>query len=144
MFREWRDNIAGLQDRPNVYFKLGGINMKINGFGWHKREQPPTSDELVEKTAAYYEHCIDTFGASRCMFESNFPVDRESVSYPILWNAFKKIAANRTAVERQSLFHGTAAEAYRLTPLARQCARACQVGRSDGQWRSSSGAADHR
>lgn len=115
VFRAWRDNIAALAGIPNVYLKLGGINMKINGFGWHKRELPPTSDELVEKTAAYYEHCIDTFGAARCMFESNFPVDRESVSYPVLWNAFKKIAANRTASEREALFHGTATEAYRLT-----------------------------
>ena len=88
--------------------------MKINGFDWHKRDLPPTSDELVDKTAPYYEHCIDTFGANRCMFESNFPVDRESVSYPVLWNAFKKIVASRSAEERNRLLCGTAVEAYRL------------------------------
>ena len=110
----WRDAIGGLAEADNVYFKLGGINMKINGFGWHKRPRPATSDELVEKTAPYYEFCIDTFGADRCMFESNFPVDRESVSYPVLWNAFKKIAASRSAEEKHRLFRGTAMAAYRL------------------------------
>ncbi len=116
VFHHWQDSIAQLQDLSNVYFKLGGINMKINGFDWHKRDLPPTSDELVDKTAAYYEHCINTFGAERCMFESNFPVDRESVSYGILWNAFKKMTAGLSRVEREALFHGTATRVYRLAP----------------------------
>lgn len=115
VFSAWRDAIGALKDLPNVYFKLGGINMKINGFGWHKRDRPPTSDELVDATAPYYEHCIDTFGAHRCMFESNFPVDRESVSYAVLWNAFKKIAQHRSKEEQSRLLYGTAVEAYRLT-----------------------------
>lgn len=114
VFAEWREQITRLRDCTNVYFKLGGINMKINGFGWHKRPLPATSDELVDRTAAYYEHCIDTFGAERCMFESNFPVDRESVSYPVLWNAFKKIAAGRSEQEKNQLFLHTAAKVYRL------------------------------
>jgi predicted TIM-barrel fold metal-dependent hydrolase len=114
VFAEWRENISQLKDNKNVYFKLGGINMKINGFDWHKREVPANSDELVDRTARYYEHCIDTFGADRCMFESNFPVDRESVSYHVLWNAFKKMSAHRTEAEKERLFLGTATEAYRL------------------------------
>ena len=114
VFAAWKDSINALQGLDNVYFKLGGINMKINGFDWHRRDLPPTSDELVDRTAAYYEHCIDTFGADRCMFESNFPVDRESVSYPVLWNAFKKIASNRTPAEKDRLFLGTARRVYRL------------------------------
>ena len=61
-----------------------------------------------------FEHCIDKFGPERCMFESNFPPDRESVSYPILWNAFKRIAGGYSADEKRALFHGTAAKAYRL------------------------------
>ncbi len=115
VFATWQENITPLKDLDNVYFKLGGINMKINGFGWHKRDQPASSDELVDRTGRYYEHCINTFGADRCMFESNFPVDRESVSYHVLYNAFKKIAANRTEQEKDALFLKTAQSAYRLS-----------------------------
>lgn len=114
VFASWRDAISALGDRTNVVCKLGGLNMKINGFGWHERDRPPTSDELVDRTGRYYEHCLDTFGASRCMFESNFPVDRESVSYAVLWNAFKKLAASRSEEEQRQLFAGTARRVYRL------------------------------
>ena len=94
--------------------KLGGINMPVNGFGWHRRPSPPTSDELASATRDYYLHTIDKFGPRRCMFESNFPVDRASCSYAVLWNAFKKIAAGFTKDEKAQLFHRTAAEVYRL------------------------------
>ena len=114
VFSVWKDKIDQLADVPNVYFKLGGINMKVNGYDWHKRERPPTSDELVDRTARYYEHCIDEFGPRRCMFESNFPVDKESCSYNVLWNAFKKMTANRDETDRAELFHNTAARVYRL------------------------------
>jgi len=110
----WQANIAALKDCSNVHFKLGGLNMKVNGFDWHKRETPPSSDELVDRTAPYYEFCIDQFGADRCMFESNFPVDKESCSYAILWNAFKKIAMKRTESEKSALFHDTAARVYKI------------------------------
>jgi L-fuconolactonase len=115
IFRQWKNDIAELARCPNVFAKLGGINMAINGFGWHRRPMPPTSDELVAATRDYYLHAIDRFGPSRCMFESNFPVDRISCSYVVLWNAFKKIAAGFTADEKASLFHRTAATAYRLS-----------------------------
>ena len=88
--------------------------MKINGFRWHDRPQPPSSDELVDVTGRYYEHCINTFGAERCMFESNFPVDKESCSYNVLWNAFKKMTRGLTTEERTWLFHDTATKVYRL------------------------------
>ena len=114
VYAEWREKVTPLADLPNVFFKLGGINMKINGFGWHRRERPASSDELVDRTGPYYDYCINTFGAERCMFESNFPVDRESVSYAILWNAFKKIAADRTEQEKDDLFIETARRVYRL------------------------------
>jgi len=114
VFRDWRDRISQLADLPHVHFKLGGINMKVNGFDWHKRATPPGSDELVDRTARYYEHCIDTFGVDRCMFESNFPVDRESCSYNVLWNAFKKMTRTRSQQDRAALFHDTAARFYRL------------------------------
>lgn len=114
VFAAWCEDIAPLADCPNVYFKLGGINMKVNGFEWHRRDVPPGSDELVERTSRYYDFCIDTFGASRCMFESNFPVDRESCSYTVLWNAFKKMTAGRSAADRAALFSETATRVYRL------------------------------
>ena len=114
VFRQWRDEIPALTGCKNVTFKLGGINMKRNGFDWHLRDRPPTSDELVDRTGLYYEFCIDQFGAERCMFESNFPVDKDSVSYGVLWNAFKKIAQNRTEKEKDLLFKETAETVYRL------------------------------
>lgn len=114
VYSAWRDSIAPLEECPNVSFKLGGINMKVNGFGWHQRDLPPSSDELVDRTAQYYDFCIRTFGANRCMFESNFPVDRESCSYNVLFNAFKKMTRGLSPVERSQLFHDTAARVYRL------------------------------
>ena len=114
IFNEWKDLIAPLEALENVSFKLGGINMKLNGFGWHLRDVPPTSDELVDRTAPYYEFCIDTFGASRCMFESNFPVDKDSCSYDVLWNAFKKLSQSYSKEERANLFHDTATRVYKL------------------------------
>lgn len=115
IFPQWKESIAELAQCPNVSVKLGGLAMKICGFDWHHRDLPPTSSELAEATAPYYQFCIDQFGAERCMFESNFPVDRLSVSYGVLWNAFKKIARGYSAAERAALFHDTAARVYRLT-----------------------------
>ena len=115
IFGEWKKNLAELARCPNVVAKLGGINMPVNGFGWHRRPAPPNSDELVAATRDYYLHTIDQFGPRRCMFESNFPVDRISCSYVVLWNAFKKIAAGFTRDEKTQLFQRTASEVYRLT-----------------------------
>ena len=114
IFQQWRLDIAELAKCPNVVAKLGGINMEINGFGWHERERPPTSEQLAEATAPYYNHCIEQFGVERCMFESNFPVDMISCSYNVLWNAFKRIAGDCSADEKAHLFHDTAARVYRL------------------------------
>ncbi len=114
IFDHWKVDIAELARCPNVMAKLGGINMPINGFGWHRRPSPPSSDELVAATRDYYLHTIDQFGPKRCMFESNFPVDKISSSYVVLWNAFKKIAAGFTDEEKARLFRETAAEVYRV------------------------------
>ena len=114
VFRRWREEVLELVPLENVFFKLGGINMKVNGFDWHKRALPPSSDELVEATARYYEVCIKEFGSERCMFESNFPVDKASVSYDVLWNAFKKIAWNLEESDKDNLFRKTAMRVYRL------------------------------
>ena len=114
IFAKWSVDVAELARCENVVAKLGGLVMPINGFGLHKREKPPTSDEIVALTSDYYRHTLDCFGPSRCMFESNFPVDKQSCSYAVLWNAFKKLAAGFSASEKRYLFHDTAAEAYRL------------------------------
>ena len=114
IFSQWRQDIVELARCPNVIAKLGGINMSVNGFGWHRRQRPPSSEELVAATRDYYLHTIDSFGPDRCMFESNFPVDKLSCSSGVLWNAFKRIAQGFSAPERSALFHDTAARVYRL------------------------------
>jgi len=114
VFARWRSNIAELARCPNVFAKLGGMVMPINGFGFHKRERPPTSRELVDTTGDYYRHALDVFGPERCMFESNFPVDRVSVSYTVLWNAFKRLTEGFAEAEKRALFRGTATRVYGL------------------------------
>ena len=114
ILEQWKVDVAALAECPNVVAKLGGLVMPINGFGFHKRDKPATSDELVAATRDYYLHMIDCFGPERCMFESNFPVDKQSCSYPVLWNSFKKIAAGCSASEKAALFHDTAVRVYRV------------------------------
>ena len=114
VFTEWRHSIGPLAECPNVHAKLGGIAMPLNGFGWHERPAPPGSEELMEATRRYYEHTIEVFGVERCMFESNFPVEKASCSYNVLWNSFKRLTAGWSAGERALLFHDTAARVYRL------------------------------
>jgi len=114
VFGVWKTAIRVLADCPNVVVKLGGLVMPLNGFGFHKREQPIGSVELAEATRDWYLHTIECFGVARCMFESNFPVDKASVSYRVLWNSFKRIAAGFSAAERAALFHDTAVRVYRL------------------------------
>ena len=111
---EWREAIAELATCRNVHSKLGGLNMRMCGFDWHHRDQPPCSSELAEATAPFYNHCIEQFGVDRCMFESNFPVDKVSCSYTVLWNSFKRLAADRSAAEKAALFRETAIRVYKL------------------------------
>lgn len=114
IYTQWQADFKALAQSPNVHAKLGGIAMPINGFGWHRRDTPATSDELVSATGPYHLWAIEQFGPERCMFESNFPVDRQSCSYHVLWNAFKKIAAQYSEDERDALFYGTATRVYQL------------------------------
>ena len=88
--------------------------MCIRDRTWHERDRPPGSSELAEAWRPQVEACIDLFGPDRCMFESNFPVDKAMYSYPVLWNTFKRIAAGASASEKAALFHDTAARFYRL------------------------------
>ena len=113
-FGQWQRDISGLARCENVVAKLGGINMELNGFGWHEQARPPTSEELMQATRPYYEHTIERFGPDRCMFESNFPVDMVSCSYNVLWNSFKRLTADFSDSEKAKLFHDTASRVYRL------------------------------
>jgi L-fuconolactonase len=115
IFTYWRRAISELARCPNVVAKLGGLVMPINGFGFHHRERPPGSEELVQMTREWYLHTIDCFGAERCMFESNFPVDKASSPYHVLWNSFKRVSQGFSAADRAALFHDTATRVYRLT-----------------------------
>ena len=98
----------------NVVAKLGGLAMPDNGFGWMGRELPPTSDEFAAEQHRYYLHMIECFGPERCMFESNFPVDRLSISYPVLWNGLKKIVQDFSEDKKDAMFRRTASRVYRL------------------------------
>lgn len=114
IFPLWKKDIKEIAKCDNVVAKLGGLAMYINGFGWDTRSIPPTSDEFVEAQRRYYLHTIDCFGPERCMFESNFPVDKASISYHTLWNGLKKMVADFSEDEKNSLFSGTASRVYRL------------------------------
>jgi L-fuconolactonase len=110
----WRKDISELAKCPNVYCKLGGLGMVSVGFDFHEQELPPTSEDLAAAWRPYIEHCIEAFGVDRCMFESNFPPDKQSGGYTELWNAFKHITAKATPAEKKALYSGTAAKVYKL------------------------------
>jgi predicted TIM-barrel fold metal-dependent hydrolase len=114
IFGYWKGALRELARCPNVVAKLGGLVMPLNGFGFHRRERPASSDELVRATRDWYLHAIDCFGPGRCMFESNFPVDKASCSYHVLWNSFKRLTADWSATDKTALFHDTATRVYRL------------------------------
>jgi len=115
IFEQWKLDIAAIAQCENVVAKIGGMAMPDNGFGWDSADRPASSDEFVAAQRRYYLHAIECFGPERCMFESNFPVDRFSLSYRTVWNAFKKLTADFSPDERTAMFSGTARRVYRLT-----------------------------
>lgn len=114
IFELWRERIAAVAACPNLVMKVGGFGMLYSGFDFHEAEAPPDSTRLAAAWRPYVETCLERFGPGRCMFESNFPVDRQSCSYRALWNAFKRLTGGYSAEERAALFHGTASRIYRL------------------------------
>ena len=114
IFEQWKKDINDIAACPNVVAKVGGIAMPDNGIGWTEAARPPTSDEYAARVGKFYTHIIEAFGAERCMLESNFPIDRFSVSYRVLWNACKKLTVQYSASERAALFAGTARRVYKL------------------------------
>jgi predicted TIM-barrel fold metal-dependent hydrolase len=114
VFEDWRHFMRRLAKFENISVKLGGFGMLMAGFDFQDQALPPTSDELADAWRPYFEECIETFGPSRAMFESNFPVDKGTCSYPVLWNTFKKIAARHSEDEKHALFFQTANRVYDL------------------------------
>ena len=113
-FRRWQSDIRLLAQSPNVSIKLGGMGMIICGARFHELALPPSSDALARAWRPYVDTCIEAFGVDRCMFESNFPVDKAMYSYTVVWNAFKRLTAGASASEKASLLHATAARVYKL------------------------------
>jgi predicted TIM-barrel fold metal-dependent hydrolase len=114
VFADWKASMTDLASCPNAYVKVGGLGMDINGFDLHLEPLPPSSGELTRLWRPYVETTIELFGADRCMFESNFPVDKGACSYHVVWNAFKRLASGAADAEKAALFHDTAKSVYRL------------------------------
>lgn len=114
VFADWKKSIAELARCPNVHIKLGGTVMPMFGFHWERRPLPPSSDELVKATSHFFDTAISAFSPARCLFESNFPVDKIACGYVPLWNSFKKMAARFSEAERADMFRNNASRFYRL------------------------------
>ncbi len=114
VFAAWKSAMTELAKFPNVTVKLGGVMMRLAAFDFPNSPLPPTSEELAALWKPWMGTCIELFGADRCMFESNFPVEKMGASWVTLWNAFKRISAGASADEKTALFSGTAKRAYRL------------------------------
>jgi predicted TIM-barrel fold metal-dependent hydrolase len=110
----WKKSMVELARRPNIFVKVGGLGMAMGWFDFYQRPSPPGSEELARAFKPWVETCIELFGPDRCMFESNFPVDKITSGYGVLWNAFKRLAAQASAADKTALFSGTARRAYRL------------------------------
>jgi predicted TIM-barrel fold metal-dependent hydrolase len=118
VFPSWAKSVRALAACPNVFVKIGGLGMRLGGFGFHEHAEPPSSDTLAATWRPYVETCIEAFGPARSMFESNFPVDKGSYSYPIFWNACKLLAKGASSGEKADLFAKTAMRFYRLDGIA--------------------------
>lgn len=119
VFTTWKRGMSELAALPNVTVKLGGLMMRYAAFDYASAPRPVTSDELAALWRSYLVDSIELFGAERCAFESNFPVEKIGVTYRALWNAFKKIAGDASDVERRALFSETARRVYRLDGTGR-------------------------
>ena len=114
IFVTWKASIEEIAKCPNVVVKLGGLAMRLLGFDFHERSVPPSSEQLTAAWRPYIETCVEAFGPQRCMFESNFPPDKGSCSYQVIFNAFKRIAMACSEAEKTALFSKTAIDIYRL------------------------------
>jgi predicted TIM-barrel fold metal-dependent hydrolase len=114
VFKIWHGHIRELAKFPNLTVKVGGLGMLYCGWDFHLRDVPPSSEELAAAWRPYVEACVEAFGPERCMMESNFPVDKQTCGYSVLWNALKRITKNASAAEKAALYRDTVARVYRL------------------------------
>jgi L-fuconolactonase len=114
-FASWRASLRALAALPNVLVKVGGLGMLYGGFDFHTRPRAPNSEELADAWGPFMLTAIEAFGPERSMMESNFPIDNQTASFPVIWNAFKRVTARFSAAERAAMFHGVAQKAYRLS-----------------------------
>jgi predicted TIM-barrel fold metal-dependent hydrolase len=114
IFPIWKASIMEAAKCPNAVVKLGGLAMRLLGYDFHERPRPPSSEQAAAAWRPYIETCIEAFGPSRCMFESNFPPDKGQCSYQVIFNAFKRIAAHYSEAEKTAMFSKTATDFYRL------------------------------
>jgi L-fuconolactonase len=113
-FEQWSAGVHDVAGCSNVVVKLGGLGMSHVGFRFHRQQHSATARQLAAAWRPYIETCIDAFGPGRAMFESNFPVDRATCTYAVLWNAFKCLTESYSDDESQALLAGTAARVYGL------------------------------
>src|ERR1700687_4281391 len=116
IFPLWKASIRKIAKCPNVVVKLGGLAMRLLGYDFHERPIPPSSEDAAVAWRPYIETCIEAFGSERSMFESNFPPDKGTCSYGVLWNAFKRISGGYSETEKTNLFSKAACDFYRLKP----------------------------
>ncbi len=114
VYATWKAGVTELARCPNVVMKLGGMMMRLAAYDYRTKPAPPSSEELASLWRPYIEPCIELFGADRCLYESNFPVDKMGIGWAALWNALKRTASGASAAEKQALFSGTARRVYRL------------------------------
>jgi predicted TIM-barrel fold metal-dependent hydrolase len=114
MRKAWLDGIGTLSECQNVVVKIGGLGTSVVGFRFWSEAQPPTSTALTLMWRPWIEPVIDLFGPSRCMFESNYPVDARVGSFNVLWNCFKTLCEPHSTEDREALCRRTAAQTYRL------------------------------
>ena len=120
VFEEWRQGVRLLADCENVIMKLGGLGMPAYGWGFEERDAPPSSAEMAAAWQPYFAELIETYGVQRCMFESDFPIDKVSCSYTNLWNAYKKVttALGLSTAEKREVFHDCAVRVYQIDGCA--------------------------
>jgi L-fuconolactonase len=114
VFAAWKASMSQLAKHSNVSVKLGGLVLRLAAYDYLALAAPPDSQALAAYWRPYIETSIEIFGAQRCMFESNFPVDKLGTGYTSLWNAFKRITAGASPIEKAALYSETARRVYRL------------------------------
>ncbi|MEZ3499841.1 amidohydrolase [Pantoea sp. KPR_PJ] len=117
VFQAWKTSITALAALPNVSVKISGFGMTVMGYPFAQSATPPNSLTLSQAWQPLFDTLVDAFGSDRCMFASNFPVDKGMFSYGVFWNACKRLAGHASLAERENLFWRTAAARYRLSSL---------------------------